>query len=148
MAIDFKTLRRELVFTHQDFDTGKITIIAIERLMKSNAYRLRPKVSIPVEQDQARYFYENRGIERHRLSKFFGVPIRDPVTLLKWGDGSDLLADGNHRYVAAALKGESCILAKILPRSVWAPFIVNNIPEEFDGEAFERYKSGWSGIPA
>jgi hypothetical protein len=147
MALKFEDLSKEIIFTHCDEITRLKTIIAIERLIKSNKYRCLPTRRADMDLKQAKYVYEHRGIEPHRLTKFVNEGVRDPLTFLKWPDGTDLLADGNHRYVAHAVLKEKTFTLKLVPASIWKPFVVIN-PPEFTEEAWDRFSNGYSGIPA
>lgn len=122
-------------------------MVAIERLCDSFRYKLVETVTIDLDPEMAEFFMANRGIEGHRLARQIQATAPgSPITFLKWPDGTDLLADGNHRYVAACIRREKIITAKIVPLSVWRRFAIVNIPQQFDDAAFERYRSGWSGI--
>jgi hypothetical protein len=146
MSVKFEELKHERVFSHMDDETGAISILAIDRLTKSNAYRCIPTTLVEIDFEFAEFVLHNRGIEMHRLAKLAVGEFRDPITFLKWPNGTDLLADGNHRYVAAAIRRAKDIKSKIVPASVWRKFLITDIPKEYDKEAFQRHLNGFSGI--
>jgi hypothetical protein len=148
MGIRFDDLdRKDVIFSHRDDDTGVISIIAVGRLLASNKYRCLPTTVTTVEFDFAEHIRLNCGIELHRLARCAKtVEEAEPITFLKWPDGTDMLVDGNHRYLAAAVMQRKLIKMKSVPASVWKPFLVTELPGEFDADAFSRFQAGWSGI--
>lgn len=51
-----------------------------------------------------------------------------PVIICEMRDGSALLVDGTHRYIARALTGRRTIRGVIVPPNVWAFFVVADAP--------------------
>jgi hypothetical protein len=53
-----------------------------------------------------------------------------PLLYLSQDDGSLLLADGSHTYVARMILGHRQALAYIVDQSVWQDFLVYGFPTE------------------
>jgi len=84
-----------------------------------------PITAIACEQEQAEKFYRDNGVEPHRLARITAKHLRSPVLLLDLGDGTHMLADGNHRYVVAAANGITRLPAWLVKHSYWQPFRVD-----------------------
>lgn len=132
----------DVVFTHMDEGTKAITTINISRLLRDWKVRMRPVVMLPIDRDFAKFCVTNRGVEEHRLERLEREEIREPVLFAYWQSGEHLLIDGTHRYVAQTLKGASEIKARILPISVWRPYVIEGIPNDYA----MKMMHGFSGI--
>ncbi|MCO5157922.1 MAG: hypothetical protein M9945_14430 [Aquamicrobium sp.] len=132
----------DVVFSLVDDKTGKTTHINVTALAKSWKTKARPIVTIEVEPAIAEYFVQKRGIEQHRVDRLMGEEIKEPLLLLHWIDGSHLLVDGHHRYVAASLKGQTELKARLVPKSVWSKYVIVDLP----AERSDRMTKGFSGI--
>jgi hypothetical protein len=135
-----KIPKGHVAFTYQEPDTGKIYLFDITGIQRDYRTKLRPVVNIDVDPEFAKFSLTNRGIERHRLAPLYGEEIREPILVAIWGDGGHVVLDGNHRYVATALKGQRWIRARLLPRSIWGKHLIVGAPPEF------HLLGGFSGI--
>jgi hypothetical protein len=141
----------EHCFTHVDNVTGKYTTWASERLAewcKANNWEV---VIVPVEDHHAAFCYKERGVEGHRLRRLFENPdrLQNPILFVTMPEGSQLLLDGTHRYVAAfVLQVESGytayleIPAYVVPYEIAKPFIV----EDAGSLDQEQLTKGYSGL--
>ncbi|WP_113155912.1 hypothetical protein [Nitratireductor sp. OM-1] len=131
------------VFTHVDEKTGVSTHFNVTSMEDDWRVRARSPVHIPVDEAGASLFMAKRGIEKHRLDRLRGLPKLDPILILHWIDGTHLVVDGHHRYVAAYLDGHRGMLARMLPRSIWRRHVITDLPDEI-GHSFI---GSYSGIP-
>lgn len=116
----------EQVFTHIDPDTGEVTCLAIDRLKEDKRLRMKPVGLCPVTMEFAEFCLRERGVEPHRVARVLATyPDYDPVLFAAWGDGSHLLIDGVHRYIACATHGSPTIRGKIVPLTVWRSYRID-----------------------
>jgi hypothetical protein len=118
------------VFSHVDDVTGETHHFNITAMAHSWKVRTRPTVQVPVDPDVVQYFLEKRGIEQHRVERLIGGRVETPILILHWPDGRHLVVDGHHRYVASGLSGATEIPAKMIPRSIWKQFVIEDLPDE------------------
>lgn len=133
------------LFTHVDDTSGVQTsynVTALFKYVEAHESEVE-KVTVPVDEEHARYCMENRGVEKDRLDVLIRNPkyMLKPVLFIAQQDGSFLLADGTHRYVVLFAAKVPLIPAYIVPFVVAAPFIVEDMPQT-DEEALMQ----WSGI--
>ena len=132
---------REPVFTFIEPSTQEEFSWAVQRLAEW-ANKHAETFITPVERIGALMFVRDRGIEQHRLERLDPACLLDPIVYLDWGDGTQLLLDGHHRYVYAAMNGFTEILAHMLTHEQVEPFRVEGIPPQ--GEY--KLRNGYSGL--
>lgn len=90
------------------------------------------KISVPVDEEHARYCFEHRGAEEERIAVLMEHPeyLRKPVLFIALPNGEHLLADGTHRYIVFFMMKAPVIPAYIVPWSMAEPFIIVDMPEE------------------
>ena len=116
----------EQIFTHIDPDTGETICLAIDRLKADKRLLMKPVGLCPVSMEFAEFCIRERGVEVHRVARVLAAyPVYDPVLFAAWGDGSHLLIDGVHRYVACATHGSPTIKGKIVPLTVWRSYRID-----------------------
>jgi hypothetical protein len=111
---------KHVMFSHLDLEDGTQTYINITLL--AEAVKDLEIVQAPVCQKHAEFCIKYRGVETHRLQRLLDVKPSDPVLFASWPDGTYLLIDGTHRYVAAAMRKEVEIKARIIPEEIWRKF--------------------------
>lgn len=153
MLTIFETAGEEL-FTHQDETTGAITCFAVSRILTHCHQAQRERIIVPVEASWAKFFVENRGVERHRLQKcqadlirgvkwwpLLMVEMPEPVSD-RFPEGvSHLLIDGTHRYVTLALAGITEAPCWMLTEAEWRPFEVER-PQDLSMDDVMKMPSG------
>jgi hypothetical protein len=149
MPLDIKTLRRnpgDQMFTHFDPATGAQTCFAVT-LIREHTSRLGDQYifSAPIEPRMAKMILMNRGIERPRLKRAIRTTYYDPLLYLEMPDGSHLLADGSHTYVAMFYKGITWAKSFVVPPSIWNQFTISGLPA---WESEEHLLQSFSGDPA
>jgi hypothetical protein len=117
-VIPFEELDRtnggEVVYTWENPDPPYgIRMWAVDRMNKWCEETNRQKLHSLIDQDRAKWFVENRGIERHRVEWLIANPLAliNPCLMMRTkrnaiqidGDEWDLMLDGHHRYVTLAL---------------------------------------------
>lgn len=101
--------------------------------------------SVHLDPQFAQFCIRSRGIEWPRCDRWFRIfqgPAKvspEPLLFCHFPDGSNLLIDGTHRYVAAAMAGLRELPAWIVPEIIWRRYLVD-LPAE------PAFLSGWSGI--
>ena len=75
-----------------------------------------------------------RGLEEARLLRALSTPSYAPLLFALMPDGSALLVDGSHTYVAMLLRGERYARGYLVPECIWRNFLVSGLracsPEE------------------
>lgn len=117
----------EIIFSHVDDDTGENNNIAVGRLIPHVAGLCATGalevIWVSVEQDIAKYFRTNRGIEEVRLNRLpNNSDAVEPILFACMPDQTHLLVDGHHRYVKAASLGAKHIKAVLVPELIWRKF--------------------------
>lgn len=135
---------KEVIYSHIDFETKQATHYAITRLKNDPQFIHHHVENVTIDKDHALFCLEYRGIEKHRLFPLLMEPIREPIVVAITDDETHLILDGNHRYVAAAMRNLRSIQAKILPMRICEQHIIEGFPEvDADG-----LLTMFSGIPA
>jgi hypothetical protein len=133
------------LFTHLGEHDGKQTTYNVTALFKhAEAHKDDVQiVSVPVDEEHARYCITNRGAEDVRIKVLMDNPeyLKKPVLFIAMPDGSFLLADGTHRYIVFYIAKASYIPAYIVPWSMAEPFVVEDAPV-----TEEDALMGYSGI--
>lgn len=71
-------------------------------------------------EDQMQSVIENQGIEEYHVNtRLTDEILEKPGLMCEWPDGSQLVVDGNHRYVARYRRGKSFMAFWIFPESIW-----------------------------
>lgn len=129
--IDFSTIDAgEQVFSHMD-DHGKEYHLAVDRLRHS--LRKQKVEHMEVFHTLVDKFRSENGVEQHRLDRLVNLKLEEfltlpPVIVIFFKDRTWRIADGNHRYVAACMRGLPTISAVTASPVKWAPFIIRNHP--------------------
>lgn len=127
--INYLDVMSEKVFTWQNPDTLEELTIASDRITEWARLNFIEIVLTPVERKWALDFLDHRGIEQHRLERIQPEHLEEPIVYCAMPDGTHLLVDGHHRYVAAAIHDVQWIKSRILNYEQWSPFIVEGLPQ-------------------
>jgi len=131
--IPFESVKGEITFTHEDDPVvdgikGTQRTFAVQRILEhlkrpNHGFKL---YLVPVDKDFANWMLTNRGLEPHRLLPLIGICSLEPIIFCAEEDAenSNLLIDGSHRFVAAAIQESTHILAYVLPKSFWSQYLV------------------------
>ena len=108
------------VFQHIDVD-GTVRIFSLLFLRKSiRKYPHRWRLTeLPIDDAQAQYVIENRGVDEARAKTLPLSVINDPGIALIWPDGSLLTVDGNHRLVRRVALGMRSMAFWTAQEPVW-----------------------------
>ena len=130
----------EVVYSWEDPDTGHVRLWAISRIEKWLTESGLKTLVTNVDENTAKWFYFNRGIERHRLewlSKNPEMMTKPPIMLRMHRDATgedwDLMLDGHHRYVTLALLGFPLIEFYQLTEEQASQFEVEGHPQPKNG---------------
>lgn len=103
------------IYSIKENETGKFRHYHIMTLGRiPELHKLEP-VDLEIKEETARYLMTNNGIEHKHLLRVTPDRLREPVLLVHCDDGTDIFADGSHRYVCAAMLGRETIPAYLIP---------------------------------
>lgn len=107
-------------------DTDEVVHVAIDRLLARLKTHPRPIRRMRFQQEDINHVFSNCGVEGHRLARITKADIdKYPIVFLIMPDESHLLADGAHRYLAAATRfGLAEIDCYMLRPAYWHRFRV------------------------
>lgn len=134
------------VFTHIGEDAAgtqtSYNVTALYRHIQAHLDEVQ-LVSVPVDEEHAKYCLEKRGVEQDRVKVLVEHPeyLKKPILFIHFEDDSHLLVDGTHRYVVYWWAKAKNIPAYIVPWAVAAPFVIENAPQTTEDELM-----AWSGI--
>jgi len=134
------------VFTHVSEATGINTQLAGTSIREHCDRTLAKLFLVALEPHAAKMTVMYRGIELPRLERATRTEHYKPLLYLDMPEGTQLLADGSHTYVARYIKGHRYALAYIVPERIWRDFVVTDFPT-FDMTA-EELLATTSGLPA
>jgi hypothetical protein len=132
------------VFTHVDPDTKVNTVFAVTRIREHCLRTCAQVYFIPLDGPAAKMILHHRGIEKHRLVRAANTQHYSPLLFLDMPDGTQLLIDGSHTYLARFARGDQWCPAYIVKEDVWRDFIVIDFPTHDMSEA--ELLSSYSGI--
>lgn len=136
-----------IMFTYVDRITGDNIVFNVSDIQSDPRVLKLATIQVRVEDDFAQYIMVNHGVEKQRIDRLLWSNTRDggfkPILYAKMLEGSMLLIDGNHRYVAAYLLRHKTIAAKVILRATWKEHLVHGLPTE----TTESLKSRRSGYP-
>lgn len=116
---------KEQAFTHFDPD-GTVRHFPIGMMNRYAKRKIKPTPTL-VEAHVAETLLANAGIEQAKIDSLQEAPfeVRDePITIIRFRDGKDLVVDGNHRYVTAYLNRKPRIMAYIFKAGSWERFLI------------------------
>lgn len=139
--IDYRTLPLgSTVFTHFDPETKEPMDLAIDLLLADKRVKRLGVIDVAIDREWAATCVRDRGIERHRLARLMDVKGEfDPIYYVHYGDGSKLQIEGVHRYVASYTMGRKSIRAKIIPLTVWKPYIISGLPRDTPEQLLNKF---------
>lgn len=107
-------------------------VYAVTRIREHCMRTLAPVYLTVLQPAHVRLIMEQRGLEDDRLARAaLLTPYYKPLLYLHQpDDGSHLLADGSHTYVARYLLGHRQALAYLVEKEVWRDFLVDGFPTE------------------
>lgn len=143
MAIEFRLT--DILFTHYSPETNEqvdLNVSAIYRAIEAGDLTVEYLLT-ELDQQHAVFIAAHRGIEAHRLDLALTMPLdaMQPVMFCMQKDGSGLLVDGSHRYVACAMRKQKTIRAVVVHFPDWKPYVVNMPPI-----APDVLLKSWSGL--
>lgn len=104
---------------------------ALMRDLISGKVPVKPELA-ELEPEFLQHLLDMHGVEMDRVERMkqeivSGVP-HPPALIVQW-QGYDVLADGNHRVVAAGLLGHKRFPAYIVPTGQWEAYLVEDVPQ-------------------
>jgi hypothetical protein len=134
------------IFTHIDPSTKVETVLAATRLRAladaSAVFASTPgeptngrilKILTDITSEGAKICVLHRGIEEPRLRNAMKTVASKKITPLlytEWGDGTHLLIDGSHTYVALYLENYKAAPSYMVPETIWRSYCVEGLPKE------------------
>lgn len=134
---------RGQMFTHIDSKTKKQTVFAATAIREACDHSRLPLSFVPIERPVALMLLKYRGIEDYRLERAMNTQRWLPLLLAHMPDGTHLLIDGSHTYVARAVLGHRHAIGYVVPQELWCYYTIEGLPEE---ESEETLLNSWSGV--
>jgi len=141
MRVECYDLQAQM-FTHVDADTGVNTVFAATDLRRYCDHNRLPFSLVPVTKRDAKMILKHRGIEDYRLKRIWESQNWQPLLFAHMPDGTDLLIDGSHTYVARAMRGHKWVLAYVVPQEIWTYYTIEGFPQTTEQELLDS----WSGV--
>jgi len=110
--------------------SGKNIVYAVTRIREHCLRTFEPVRLTVLQRSHAKMIIDARGLEDDRIVRALMTKNYAPLLYLSQDDGSHLLADGSHTYVARMILGHRQALAYIVDQSVWQDFLVYGFPTE------------------
>lgn len=106
------------VFHHKD-EQGVYRHFHINTLMRLVRVHRCPLLTCEVTEEQGKFITANHGIEERRIATMPLSNLSEPGLLCKFPDGTDLIVEGNHRFVWLARHGMETMEFYEIPEEVW-----------------------------
>jgi len=133
MSIPYDSLPADYkLFTHVDKEGNNLNV-DIGRLLRDPKYTRLEVVALVITTQMVMDTLRNNAVNRDKVRSILRNPRHiPPITLLL--DTNDnpptyMLGDGHHRTVAFAAAQIETIPARIVPRALWAKYIVTGAPQ-------------------
>lgn len=128
----------DIVYTHFDPDTNVQMDFNVSSLERDPRLKTLEEVLVLVEQRHGELIYTKRGIEKHRLLRVMQAMQNKvelpPLLFLDLPDGTQLLVEGNHRYLAACVLKHVNIRSLIVPEHIYKRHIITDFPKTTEAE--------------
>lgn len=131
--IDARTLSiTDPIYTYSD---EEICVHVASARLRRVCLAIMPEVFLtPVSIDLANKFLSENTISMDRVFALTPGDRHEPILYCRDGKFTDgrpdvFLVDGHHRFVRAALEGQSMIEAWVLSEAQWRPFQIFGLPE-------------------
>lgn len=134
--------QRGQIFTHVDSKTGINTVYAVTDIRAACDREREPIFMTELEDHVAKMIQRLRGIEPHRVRRAIHSKQWLPLIYAEQSDGTVLLIDGSHTYVARWMLGHKWANAYVVPESFWRHYTVEGLPSATE----EMLAQSWSGI--
>lgn len=127
-------------FTHMTAD-NMLTVFNTSALERHLQRTLTIPEWIAIVKEQVALIERDNGVEQEHLARLKDNCLAQPIIFCECLDGTHILVDGNHRFVYAARKGKTEVLAWLVKRDVWERFIID-ISELPDLHNFVKWSIG------
>jgi hypothetical protein len=134
---------RGQIFTHVDSKTGKNTVFAVTDIRRICDSTCQQQVMVSIDREDVEAVLRHRGIEDYRVLRAMATKRWLPLLFAHMPDGTFLLIDGSHTFVARAALGHKWANAYIVPQEMWCYYTVEGLPEATE----EELANSWSGVP-
>jgi hypothetical protein len=138
MAIHISRLsaRDEMfTFSPNDGDPKHFATTRLVAYLKSSGAQV---CAVDLDEALVAHVARKHGIEPGHLTKTLDR-VEEPCVFLDYGDGTHIVADGNHRVVARHLLGMKTVPAWLVPKKVWQRFLIEGVPSNpKEAAAFSR----------
>jgi len=122
-------------YTHIE-NTVKPTVVTVINTSQAVAWVKRTHLEVSyvgVTDEYAGQILKRNGVNMDHVERLTASDLKRPILFLDWGDGTQVLADGNHRYMLAHRLKRKDIRCWIVERKDWQQFVVEGIPPQLYG---------------
>jgi hypothetical protein len=126
----YRISRSEQMFTFKVETTGEVFHFAVDRL---NHYLRSTKAEVTqiiIHEALFKHLSERNGAEIEHFNRISEESLATPGIMLAWSDGSHVQADGTHRALRCAMRGDPTFPAYIVQENVWRRFLVTDVPPD------------------
>jgi hypothetical protein len=123
---------QDQMFSHHDPDDGRLRHFHIPKLKRLIAQNKLPLATFPVNLEEVDFVLANRPIdETHLAQRISDEFLNEPGIICLFPDGSQLIVDGNHRFVKRGRLGLSSMDFWLVPEEIWQKSLLN-VPSAFE----------------
>jgi hypothetical protein len=123
------TDHKNQVFTHVDDDDGTERHFHIPKLLQLIHEPGVELAEFDIIEPHVDFVMANRGVDEYHVNeRLKDADLEQPGLMCNWSDGSKLVVDGNHRYVARFRRGKPFMSFFVFPEHVWRRALLRWMP--------------------
>jgi hypothetical protein len=110
------------VFSHVDNDDGTERHFHIPKLQRLADEKVKgvELIEFGIIAPHVQFVIDNRGVDEFHINeRLTDDMLEKPGLMCAWPDGTQLVVDGNHRYVARFRRGKPHMAFWVFPEAVW-----------------------------
>lgn len=125
MILEIEATIDEAFTFHRD-DTGETFVFLTGKINREiSTLGLTPHPT-QIDAGRAAHVQKFNGVDQHRIARLDPAHRDLPILVADMEDGTQVIIDGNHRYVRRWLDGFDCIEAYWLPKTIWSRYLCHH----------------------